>query len=182
MNTPVSAMTKAFAAMILDAMRIRENSFDKVAADLATADCDARKEAEPEHSSYLSVDYNTFYRKTQQQAAYEAAVNGGEPMFGSVIYLLMANSWNDISMWAEKPYEENPDELTMCLLASPDAINFGVIVDYDDGDEADEEVQSTFDSKPKKAKPSPMENVDERDSRASNRAILAHHDAHSNKK
>lgn len=105
MNATVSPMTQTFAAMILDAMRIREKSFDSKSAQAATEECDARKKAEPQAAAYLYVDYSTFYRKTQQEAAQEAANNAFEPALGYVLYLLMANSWNDAYVWAENPSE-----------------------------------------------------------------------------
>lgn len=186
MNAPVSAMTQTFAAMILDAMRIRENSFDAKAAQVATEECDARKKAEPKVAAYLHVDYSTFYRKTQEEAAHEAANNAGEPKMGYVLYLLMANSWNDAYVWAENPLEfseTSGEGRAKHPVAEIDDSDDDDIEAFDAAvDEAEEngtlkEFSSAFDSNPKKPKPSPMEKADPRDVRAANRALLAHHDA-----
>jgi hypothetical protein len=174
MNAPVSAMTKTFAAMILDAMRIRENSFDAKAAQVATEECDARKKAEPKVAAYLHVDYSTFYRKTQEEAAHEAANNAGEPKMGYVLYLLMANSWNDAYVWAENPLEFSE---TSGEGRAKHPVAHSGDEDEDDMEDGEIEIDSAYNGTLKQPKPSPMEKADPRDVRAANRALLAHHDA-----
>ena len=79
-----------FARAILDAQKIREESFDHKAAD----------EAE-KNESY--PDFSKFYRKSMTEAADEAAGNAGFDKQGTQpIYLLNQYCWNDIQAWAKE--------------------------------------------------------------------------------
>lgn len=81
-------MMKKFAKTVLDAQRIREESFDKKASDKA-------------FDSEKFVDHSTFYQKTMSQSAQEAAVKNGFGNDGALpIYLLNEYAWNDIQFWA----------------------------------------------------------------------------------
>ena len=86
---------KRFARAILDAQKIREESFDTKAANKA------EKELKAPHRLY--IDFSKFYKKSMQDAADEAAANAGFGECGSLpIYLLNQYCWNDIQAWAEE--------------------------------------------------------------------------------
>lgn len=98
MNTKAS---KTLAVVIQNAMRIREASYDKKAADAATKKADAHRAADPSNMYKGHVDYKEFYGKTMQQAAEEAAEQEGDPALGDIVYHLMFTSWNDAADWAK---------------------------------------------------------------------------------
>lgn len=98
----ITKMNVRLASMVLNAMKIRETSYDKEAANVATAKADAEKAAEPENIYAGMVDYSKFYRKTMEQSAEEAANEADEPAMANVLYLLMVTAWNDIASWAKE--------------------------------------------------------------------------------
>ena len=78
---------KKFAKAILEAQKIREESYNKEAADKA------------KENRY--VDFSQFYTKTLFEASEEAACNAGFNLrMIQPIYLLIKYTWNDIQDWA----------------------------------------------------------------------------------
>ena len=87
-----------FAKAILEAQRIREESFDKEAANKAEK-MDLNK---PKNKRGF-IDFSKFYGKSMYDAANEAARNAGFDKRGTMpIYLLNQYCWNDIQAWAEE--------------------------------------------------------------------------------
>lgn len=77
---------KALAKAVLDAQRIREESYDHESAK--TGD--------------KIVDYNKFYSKSLYDSAYEAVENAGlEESTAQPVYLLLRNCWSSIQLWAD---------------------------------------------------------------------------------
>ena len=97
-NQPIA---KKLAGMILKAMEYRESSYDKAAADAATArmEAEAADDPSPCNAWLYVVNYTEFYRLTLEQAAEKAAVEAGEPTMGVIVYFLISNSWNDVQAW-----------------------------------------------------------------------------------
>lgn len=78
------------ARAILEAMRIREESFDQEAA----AEIGAEERF---------VNFEKFYRMSYNEAADKAASNVGFDLrMSQPIYFLIKYVWNDIGAWAEK--------------------------------------------------------------------------------
>jgi len=76
-----------FAKAILEAQKIREESFDQIAADKVKGN--------------LYVDFSQFYTKTLFEASEEASCNAGFNLrMVQPIYLLIKYTWNDIQDWA----------------------------------------------------------------------------------
>lgn len=81
-------INKRLANTLIDAAKIRENSYDGVAAD---------KIDDP------SVDFSQFYQKTLIQAANKACKNNGiDAQTAKIIDLLLAHCWNDALGWADE--------------------------------------------------------------------------------
>ncbi len=79
------------ASAVLNTIRIHEESYDTVAADLATRG-----------QSRLCIDYEQFYTKTLPEATKEAIDEVGlDSRMILPIYLLVKLAWNDIQVWAE---------------------------------------------------------------------------------
>lgn len=92
-------MNIKLATIFKAAQKIREESYDNVAAEAAYADCSAGRVA--------WVDYASFYGKTMREAAEEASTLHEEPAIAEIIYLLMVGYWNDAELWADdqlKPF------------------------------------------------------------------------------
>jgi len=82
---------KSLARAILDAQKIRGESFDHVAADKL------------QHSDRMIKDFKSCYTKSMQDAADEAAENEGFDTRGSFpIYLLCTYCGNAIQDWAKE--------------------------------------------------------------------------------
>lgn len=79
-----------FASAIIMAAKIREDSYDRKAADKASK------------GPRLIVDYNKFYQKDLYEAAEEAVKKVGlNTEMVQPIYLLLSYTWNDALEWAE---------------------------------------------------------------------------------
>ena len=84
-------MMRELAKAILEAQKIREESFNKDAAD------------EAEKSSVQLVNLSKFYGKSMKEAADEAAGNAGFDKRGTLpVYLLCQYCWNDSQQWANE--------------------------------------------------------------------------------
>ncbi|MET0979785.1 MAG: hypothetical protein ABWX90_00850 [Candidatus Saccharimonadales bacterium] len=101
MNTAMP-IEKQLATMLMSAMHLRESSFDKEAADKATAKADAEKAARPDDLYVGFVDYTTFYRLTLEQACELAAQENGQPLMASILFYLLYHSWNDVQGWIKE--------------------------------------------------------------------------------
>jgi hypothetical protein len=88
--------------MLLDAMRVREESYDKAASAEASAKSEAERKADPDNSYADMVDYAQFYRKTLRESCDEVAKAAGEPTMGEIVYYLLEYTWNDCQIWAEE--------------------------------------------------------------------------------
>lgn len=95
-------MNKKLAQILLNAMRIREESYNKVAADAASAQAEADKARDPGNIYVGMIDYSGFYRKSVQEACSEAATAANEPSLSEPVYLLLLYAWNDCCVWAEE--------------------------------------------------------------------------------
>jgi len=84
---------KKFAKAILETQKIREESFDQIAADKAKGN--------------LYVDFSQFYTKTLFEASEEASCSEGFNLrMIQPIYLLVKYTWNDIQHWANTVIKE----------------------------------------------------------------------------
>lgn len=94
------------ARAILEACKINQESYDKDAADQATAaDEDARAAFVPQHSLdiyFTTVDYSKFYRIGLEEACEQACDLFGMAGVGRVIYLALYGWWNDTREWAKR--------------------------------------------------------------------------------
>jgi hypothetical protein len=97
-----SIIAVAIAHIINNAIDIREKSFDHTAANAASEKAEADRKANPGCHYTGHVDFSTFYRKTLEQSATEAANEAGEPDLGDLVYFMLANSWNDVGDWAAR--------------------------------------------------------------------------------
>ena len=97
-NVSVSAV---MAKVILLAAKFREDSYDKIAADLATAESQKRNAEGDQYSAF--VDYASFYRLSFRDACKVACeqTEGAEVELSELVYYLMCNSWNDALDWAD---------------------------------------------------------------------------------
>ncbi len=81
---------KRFAEAILEAQKIKEESYDQKAAEAVTGES-------------LLTDFTQFYEKSDYEAADDAARNAGFDLrMTQPIYLLIKCAWNDIQDWAEE--------------------------------------------------------------------------------
>ena len=86
----VVSFEKRLAQAVLAAMKIREDSYDRKAADEAS-------------KSREFVDFLKFYKKSYDEAAEEAVKNAGfDVKMSLLIYLLIKYTWNDIGDWAKE--------------------------------------------------------------------------------
>lgn len=92
-----------FARAILDAQKIREESFDS-------------KEANKMELEILIVkDFGSCYTISEEEAADKAAENAGYDKRGAMpIYLLNKYCWNDIQTWAEKILNSKEQKTKLC--------------------------------------------------------------------
>lgn len=99
-------MKNQLAKIILDAMKIREESYDKPAAALQQAADTKEREANPE-SLYAGMltDWSKFYQKTLYDACIEAATKAGEVAVGELVYYSLYHAWNDCEAWANENKE-----------------------------------------------------------------------------
>lgn len=87
---------RELAAALLDSAHAHEASFDRVAADRATAAANAHNEGlEFTNTNYRWVEYASFYTKTLRQACEDTAGALAEP-----VYLLLSYAPNDAQDWA----------------------------------------------------------------------------------
>lgn len=82
---------KLVAQIVIDAARIREESYGHVAADAATADESV--------TMVIGPSYAKFYTKNMRQACHEAA--GDNPALAGIVYLALDGWWNDTLDWAK---------------------------------------------------------------------------------
>lgn len=80
-------MSNRLAETILNALKIREESYDYVKAEEAKG----------------IIDYNQFYTKSLYESADKAAKNFGlDESMTQPIYLLIKYNWYDIQEWAKR--------------------------------------------------------------------------------
>ncbi len=94
-------MKNELAKIILDAMKIRSESYDQAAADAASRKADEERKADPGNIYAGMVDFVQFYRKTLEQACTEAATKAGEPEIGELVYYALFHAWNDCESWLQ---------------------------------------------------------------------------------
>jgi hypothetical protein len=99
---PPSLFELYVAQAVLEAARLREESYDEAAAAAAAAEYDKRQETfetENHGKTFLgfSPDFAKFYRMTIEEACEEAA----GPL-GRLIYLALDGWWNDAIGWAQQ--------------------------------------------------------------------------------
>jgi hypothetical protein len=85
---------RKFAQMVLDAKRMHEHSYDKAAADKATAEFDAAC------SAFGMLDYEQFYTRSWADVCEQSATDNGLPYMAYPIYLILSNGGNDAENWA----------------------------------------------------------------------------------
>lgn len=107
------AVRRTFASIVLDAMAIREESYDHAASDSAQAEYLAKCEANP-HNLYLSPDYAKFYGMSETEAAEAAAKKHGLPMLAHLVYLAVSSWPSDVYEWATGKHFEPVGELRSC--------------------------------------------------------------------
>jgi hypothetical protein len=128
------------ANAILAAVNLRENSYDKVAADSATIESNEKelvfKAEYPDRIYYGSVDYSQFYNLTLEEACESAAELTGHPSLGQVVYYLLSGTWNDIIFWAQSvldPTATVEPTMTTCQ----HGMSYGYVSEIDVDDLAD---------------------------------------------
>lgn len=94
---------QTLAKLVLEAARIREDSYDHAAAKRATEEHGAQSHF---------VDYSKFYGLTLREAVAVAANEHGTDSLADPAFLLLYCSWNDALEWAEKIIPQ-PEE-TQC--------------------------------------------------------------------
>lgn len=85
-------IAKTIAKALLRAIEIHEGSYDRKAADHASA-------------TQKYPDYASFYAISQQQACLDACTEIGEPALGFLLYLALDAWWNDCNDWAQEHAE-----------------------------------------------------------------------------
>lgn len=91
--------TKQLAAAVLLAVKLREESYDKVGADKA-------KEAS---GNKWPVEYNRFYGIAIHEAADKACQEEGFDLrMTPVVTMLLTNDWNNAIAWATFVTEDKP--------------------------------------------------------------------------
>jgi hypothetical protein len=63
---------------------------------------EANAQSDPDHAWVHVVNYAKFYGMTLEQAAEKAAFEAEEPTMASILYYLMASSWNDVQVWIKE--------------------------------------------------------------------------------
>lgn len=86
-------ISKLLAAIIKRAQELREKSFDKAGA--------AKAQDELKEGTRTVVDFNEFYNTSLRKAVAVACSEAGEPELADLVYVLLYNSWNDASEWAD---------------------------------------------------------------------------------
>lgn len=93
---------KSLAEVILEAQRIREDSFDKMAAAREKRLFAMNRASEFMNRASEFIDADRFYGKTLYEAADEATSKAG---FGlrilQLVFILLGHSWDDIRLWAK---------------------------------------------------------------------------------
>ena len=93
------------ATLVKSAASLRELSYDHAASDAATRKRDAEEEQfridRPGEIFYGCVDYKEFYQISLEEACEKVATDAGHPGLTYPLYLLLNQTWNDISSWAE---------------------------------------------------------------------------------
>ena len=87
----INKETILFAILILNASRIREDSYDHAAAAKAIND---------NIDNTYPLDFKQFYTKTLAEAAKEACIEENVPFLKIPVYLALHNTWNEIIDWA----------------------------------------------------------------------------------
>ena len=83
-----------YSTMINDAAKIREESFDNVAAD-------ATSKTEEGQQGY--INYADYYRKDIMESAEESCKKHGFPKEAAYpVYLLLTTAWNNILDWSDE--------------------------------------------------------------------------------
>lgn len=80
--------SKQLAAMLQTAMKIREDSYDRVRADLDAANDQL-------------YDVEEYYGRTLREAAAMAADKYDEPEMADILFYLLHSYWNDVQVWWE---------------------------------------------------------------------------------
>jgi hypothetical protein len=94
--------THILSRIVTEAIRIREESYDKEAEAAQQKKDEAERVAEPNNDfAGWGFDYSTLYRKTLQQAAEEACAALNEPALSEIVYYMLRHVWNDASAWAQ---------------------------------------------------------------------------------
>jgi hypothetical protein len=78
-------MVRPLAELILETAKLREESYDKAAAD------------EQERLNTTITDYHVFYKLTLEQAAEQAC----PPQLVEPVTMLLRNNWNESLDWAK---------------------------------------------------------------------------------
>lgn len=98
----MTTATAIVAQIIKDGQRLHAESYDKAAAEAASAKHRA------EHPGDLCaglIDFEQFYGVRLDKAMEQAAAAAGEPNLWWPLYLLVRQGWNDVHDWAEDPEE-----------------------------------------------------------------------------
>lgn len=94
---------RKYAQTILDAVQIREDSYDSTAADAAEEKSDREAKESDMDSWVFLVDCAQFYKKDIHQASEEAALKNDLPKaMAYSIYLALETGWNDIIDWSQE--------------------------------------------------------------------------------
>ena len=81
---------------MLDAQKIKEESFDHASAD------EAAEERKNTSNNIPVIDFNKFYELNNIEASIEACKQNSISLYYSqIIYLLNVNCWNDVQEWAK---------------------------------------------------------------------------------
>jgi hypothetical protein len=93
--------TLQLAYAVLKAAQIREESYDRKAADDAVRKRDAEYKGGVQYP--CPIDFSKFYTKTLEQSVEESvSLTKLPPKLSYIIWLLLYTAWNDAISWAEE--------------------------------------------------------------------------------
>lgn len=103
----ITDIEKMVANITLKACEIREMSYDKAAADLASEtrqrEDDAWAATNPDKPHFsIGVDYKKFYALSLEEACHNAAEEAGNAGLAGIVYLALDGWWNDAISWARR--------------------------------------------------------------------------------
>lgn len=102
----ISEHSRILAEIIVNAVQLREDSYDKDSADVASEKCERERlqqeKDNPGSIFYGYVDYSKFYTMSLEDCCEKVAKDKGSIALGTIAYLALNGWWNDTIDWAQK--------------------------------------------------------------------------------